>query len=83
MNQDDGGQVADDLVGWSLVSGGVYLIQQDGKLVEMGEEPYDSEDLLQTLLVEHPNLLAGDQIDNDEPRRWLLVGRESSFEHRP
>jgi hypothetical protein len=61
------------------VSGGVYLIQQDGKLVEMGEEPYDSEDLLQTLLVEHPNLLAGDQIDNDEPRRWLLVGREVSL----
>jgi hypothetical protein len=61
------------------VSGGVYLIQEDGKLVEMGQEPYDSEDLLQTLLVEHPNLLAGDQIDNDEPRRWLLVGREMSL----
>ncbi len=56
--------------------GGVYLIQEDGGLVEMAERPYDSEDLLQRLIAEHPNLLAGDQIDTDEPRRWLLISRE-------
>jgi hypothetical protein len=58
------------------VPGGVYLIQKDDQLVEMTEQPYDSEDLLQGLLAQHPNLLAGDQIDSDEPRRWLLVSRE-------
>ena len=29
------------------------------ELVEMHEQPYDSEDLLQTLLAKYPNLLAG------------------------
>jgi hypothetical protein len=51
-------------------------MQGDGGLVEMSEEPYDSEDLLQGLLAQHPNLLTGDQIDGTEPRRWLLVSRE-------
>jgi hypothetical protein len=42
----------------------------------MEEAPYDSEALLQKLLADHPDLLAGDQIDAEEPRRWLLVTRE-------
>jgi hypothetical protein len=54
------------------MAGGVYLIQRDQRLVEMTEQPYASEDLLQGMLAEHSNLLAGDQIDGDEPRRWLL-----------
>jgi len=31
---------------------------------------------LQKLLADHPDLLAGEQIDSEEPRRWLLVARE-------
>lgn len=58
------------------MSGGMYLIQDDGRLVEMNEWAYDSEDLLQGLLATYPNLLAGDQIDRTSPRRWLLVSRE-------
>lgn len=46
------------------MSGGIYLIQGDGQLVEMTEASYDSEDLLQGLLARYPNLLAGDQMDN-------------------
>src|SRR5262245_21601402 len=42
----------------------------------MEEAPYDSETLLQRLLADHPDLLAGDQIDAEEPRRWLLICRE-------
>ena len=42
----------------------------------MEETTYDSENLLQKLLADHPDLLAGDQIDAEEPRRWLLVTRE-------
>jgi hypothetical protein len=59
-----------------LSGGGIYLIQDGGELVEMAEQPYDSEDLLQGLLAEYPDLLAGDQVNGDEPRRWLLVSRE-------
>ncbi len=42
----------------------------------MHETKYDSESLLQELLADYPDLLAGDQIDLEEPRRWLLVSRE-------
>ena len=42
----------------------------------MEETTYDLESLLQKLLADHPDLLAGDQIDAEEPRRWLLVTRE-------
>lgn len=42
----------------------------------MHETKYDSESLLQKLLADYPDLLAGDQIDLEEPRRWLLVSRE-------
>jgi hypothetical protein len=56
--------------------GGIYLIQGDGSLVTMDQTAYDSEDLLQGLLAQYPNLLAGDQMDIIEPRRWLLISRE-------
>lgn len=55
--------------------GGIFLIKDDG-LVKMEESAYDSEELLQKLLEDYPDLLAGDQIDQDEPRRWLLISRE-------
>jgi hypothetical protein len=42
----------------------------------MEEATYDSESILQKLLADHPDLLAGDQINVEEPRRWLLVTRE-------
>ena len=54
----------------------IYLIQGDDSLVEMTEHAYDSEELLQRLLAQYPNLLAGNQVDGAEPRRWLLVSRE-------
>jgi hypothetical protein len=54
----------------------IFLLGETG-LVEMSEQPYDSEDLLQRLLAEHPSVLAGDQFTTEEPRRWLLVRREA------
>lgn len=58
------------------MSGGIYLIQDGGRLVEMIEQPYASEEILQALLAQHPAILAGDQIDTSAPRKWLLVTRE-------
>lgn len=60
------------------MDGGIYLIQENGELVEMTEQAYDSEDLLQRLLARYPRLLAGDQIDSTAPRRWLLISREAA-----
>ena len=58
------------------MTGGIFLLDDDGKLVRMDETAYVTEDRLQSLLAEYPELLAGDQIDPASPRRWLLVKRE-------
>jgi hypothetical protein len=56
-------------------AGGIYLRQPEG-LVRMVEQPYETEDVLQALLADYPDLLAGDQAEG-EPRRWLLLAREA------
>jgi len=53
----------------------IFLIQGE-KLVELREEKYDSEDLFQEYLENYPKILAGDQINSENPRRWLLISRE-------
>jgi len=44
----------------------------------MVETPYETEDVLQALLEDYPELLAGDE-RAEEPRRWLLIEREVSL----
>ena len=61
------------------MSGGIYLIQDNDRLVEMTEQAYATEDQLQELLEKYPNLLAGDRIDRAAPRQWLAVWRETSL----
>lgn len=58
------------------MSGKIFLLQEDGRLQTMSEHAYITEERLQILLRDYPDLLAGDQIDEDDPRRWLLVSRE-------
>jgi hypothetical protein len=58
------------------MDGTIYLIGKDGKLEEMSQQPYDKEDILQKYLADYPNLLAGDQIDEAKPKRWLFISRE-------
>lgn len=62
-----------------LVGTGMFVIRDDGQLVEMAEQPYDTEDLLQRLLAQYPNLLVGDQMNASSPRRWLLISRETGI----
>jgi len=54
----------------------VYLIDGKNKVIPMVSAPYEKEDEFQQLLEEFPVLLAGEQIDRDNPRRWMLVARE-------
>jgi len=56
------------------MAGGVYL-RQGEKLIAMAEQPYATEDILQKLLEDYPELLADDR-EGGEPRRWLLIARE-------
>jgi hypothetical protein len=57
------------------VAGGIFLIKGDGELVELSEEAYDSEALLQGLLARYPRLLGGDDAGS-ATRSWLLIERE-------
>ena len=56
--------------------GGIFLQRGESHLIEMTEETYDSEDLLQGLLAQYPSLLDGNQINPKAPRRWILIARE-------
>jgi hypothetical protein len=60
------------------LGGRIYLLDGESNLIAMEESAYDSESLLQKLLADHPDLLAGEQINAEQPRRWLLVTREMS-----
>jgi hypothetical protein len=54
----------------------IFLLGTQEKLVELRAQDYDSEELLQRLLADHPHLIAGQQIDESSPRRWLFITRE-------
>lgn len=56
--------------------GSIFILDEDNTLLEMQETEYASEELLQELLDDYPNLLAGDQINSQRPRKWLPVSRE-------
>jgi hypothetical protein len=53
----------------------IFVIGTDG-FEEVVREPYESEDLLQKLLEEYPEVMAGDLLDPNETPRFLFVGRE-------
>lgn len=61
------------------MSSGIYVIQGQDDLLEMEEQAYESEDVLQALLATHPNIIPGGQIDGANPRRWLLICREAGI----
>lgn len=58
------------------MSGGIFLLQENGDVVDMREQPFQSEEFLQELIAKHPELLAGDQFGTLSPKRFLLISRE-------
>ena len=55
---------------------GVFVLRDPTTLIPMQTASFASEDDFQHLLANFPELLAGDQIDADTPRRFILVARE-------
>jgi len=53
----------------------IFLVQGD-RLVAMERSKYQLEDNLQELLARYPDLMPGEQLDPEQPRKWLLVSRE-------
>ena len=54
----------------------IYIRVKDGGLEPLEEERFSSEDDLQALIAQHPELLDGEQIRPGDPRRWILIKRE-------
>lgn len=54
----------------------IYLIDPQGKAVEMRSAAYEKELQFQKLLADHHALMDGEQFDPEIPRKWLLIDRE-------
>jgi hypothetical protein len=59
-----------------IMSGSIYLLNQNDKITELKETNYENENFFQSLIERYPNILAGDQIDPNNPRKWILISRE-------
>ena len=61
--------------------GHIYIVDENGTTTEMRQYYCKNEDKdIQSLLENNPQLLAGDQINPDNHRRWLLIKREMPIE---
>ena len=58
----------------------IYIRNASGELEPVVEERFETEDLLQELIGQHPELLAGEQMRPDNPLRWILIKREMPIE---
>ena len=55
----------------------ILFVKPDGKApIRLEATPYDLESDFQDLLSNHSELLSGEQIDPEQPRRWLLIANE-------
>lgn len=54
----------------------IFFISETGGLEPMSESTYETELHLQELLATYVDLIPGEQIDADHPRKWLLVSQE-------
>ena len=51
-------------------------VRANGRMEKLEGRRFGSEDAIQRLIAEHPDLIGGGRIRPDDPRRWLLVTRE-------
>lgn len=62
----------------------IYVMnEKEGTFKSLEEKRFSTEDHLQSLIADHPELLAGDQMRPDEPLRWILVTREKGISETP
>ena len=56
-------------------------VRTDGRMEVLMAKSFDEEqeDVLQTLIAEHPDLVSGGQIRPDNPLRWILITREQGI----
>ena len=59
--------------------GEIVPATERGQSVPLIEEPFAREQSLQELVAQHPELLAGEQMTPDDPRRWILIKQEQGI----
>ena len=57
----------------------IYTMAEGGRLEPLEEEVFSTEEKLQELIADHPELLDGEQIRPGDPRRWILISREKGI----
>ena len=61
----------------------IWRLDEGGDPTPLTETAYDSEAALQKLIADHPEVLAGERMTPDAPRRWLLISREMGIPDSP
>src|ERR1700722_10576044 len=61
------------------MSDSIFLVGDDGSVREAPGAAYAAEAELQKLLADNIHLLPGAQINQADPRRWLLIKREAGI----
>ena len=61
----------------------IYSRGETGRLESLEEEPFFTEDEIQALVADHPEVLDGEQIQPGDRRRWLLITREKGISESP
>ena len=54
----------------------IYLVDNGGDLQRVPRHHYESEELLQRLIEQYPEILAGDQMAGNDTIRFIFVKRE-------
>jgi len=61
------------------MEGRIFVLDDDQNLTQLDGESFASEEFLQRLIADHPELLDGGQINPTDPRRWILIRREQGI----
>lgn len=64
-----------------MAQAGIFVLKDNDTLVAMQPEQFSAELDFQEMLSKFPSLLAGDQIDAENARRFILVKQELSIDH--
>lgn len=54
----------------------IFYINENNEAVQLREQRYENEDFFQQLIERYPDILAGEQINPEAPRKWILISRE-------
>ena len=57
----------------------IYLLSDDGSLERVAATAYSAEKVLQEFIARYPELLAGEQMNPDDPPQWILVSQEAGI----